>query len=74
MEETNQAKCSYKIVPITINDRTMVMRSLFDYFFREEPLNASIDLMDQKGSVIKQEVFCDAYIGNGELMLFMVTE
>lgn len=69
MEKTNQANCSYKIVPVTLNDRSIVMKSMMDYFFREEPLNSSINLMEQKGSVIKQEEFCDNYIGNGELMI-----
>lgn len=74
MEKTSQESCSYKIVPITISDRSIVMKSMMDYFFREEPLNASINLMEQKGSVIKQEEFCDEYIGNGELMTVAVLD
>lgn len=67
MDEINEIKYTYNIVPITDNYRQTVMSSLKKYFFHDEPLNASIGLIGEPGSVKKLENFCDSYLQNGEL-------
>lgn len=67
MEEMNKTECSFDISAITNSaDRHSAMDFLKKYYFRDEPLNASIELLKEKESVIMLENFCDTYLNNGE--------
>lgn len=69
----NEKKRTYNIVPITDQDRHSVMNLLKTYFFHDEPLNASIALIEETESVIKLENFCDTYLQNGEFFIIVQT-
>ncbi|XP_022168222.1 dopamine N-acetyltransferase-like [Myzus persicae] len=58
MDEIKNTKVSINVVPITDNDKQVVMNSVTQYFFRDEPLCASLGLMEEKESVIQLENFC----------------
>ncbi|XP_022182153.1 dopamine N-acetyltransferase-like [Myzus persicae] len=51
-------KVSFNIVPITDNDKEIVQNSLRQYFFRDEPLSASLGLIEEKESLTEFENFC----------------
>lgn len=68
MEEINKTKLSYKIKPITDNDIPAVISLLKNSFFHDEPLNASVGLTEENGSVTKLEEFCKTYLLTGELV------
>lgn len=67
MDETNKAQCSYSIVPITVNDKETVAVFLRKFFFRDEPLNVAIELLEETDSVTKLENYCIGYLQYGEL-------
>lgn len=58
MDEIKNTKVSIKIVPKTENDKQVVMDCVKQYFFPDEPLCASLGLMEEKESVIQLETFC----------------
>jgi len=68
MDTIKNTKVSFKIVPITDNDKEVVINSLKQYFFRDEPLCASLGLIEEKESVIQLENFCVDLLQNGELI------
>jgi len=68
MDTIKSTKVSFKIVPITDNDKEVVINSLKQYFFRDEPLCASSGLMEEKESVIELENFCVDLLRNGEFI------
>lgn len=68
MDEIKNTKVSINVVPITDNDKQVVMNSVTQYFFRDEPLCASLGLMEEKESVIQLENFCSDLLQCGELL------
>jgi len=68
MDEINNTKVSINVVPITDNDKQNVMNFLKQYYFRDEPLCASLGLMEEKVSVIQLENFCIDVLQSGELI------
>ncbi|XP_015363578.1 PREDICTED: dopamine N-acetyltransferase-like isoform X1 [Diuraphis noxia] len=65
MDEIKNTKVSINVVPITDNDKQVVMNSLKQYFFRDEPLCASLGLMEEKESVVQLENFCADLLQSG---------
>lgn len=70
MDEIKNTKDSINVVPITDNDKQVVMNSLKQYFFHDEPLCASLGLTEEKESVIQLENFCADLLQSGELIHF----
>lgn len=68
MDTIKNTKVSFNIVLITDNDKEVVINSLKQYFFRDEPLCASSGLMEEKESVIQLENFCVDLLRNGEFI------
>lgn len=68
MDETNKTECSYSIMPITANDKHTVAAFLRKFFFRDEPLNVAIRLMEEPDSATKLENYCIGYLQYGELL------
>lgn len=68
MDEIKNTKVFITIVPITDNDKQVVMDSLKQYFFHDEPLCASLALTEEKESVIQLENFCADILQSGELI------
>jgi len=66
MDEIKNKKVSFNILPITKNDAETVKNSLRQYYFRDEPLSASIGLLEEKESVIQFENFCIDLLQFGE--------
>lgn len=66
MNETKKAECSYSILPITASDKETVATFLRTYFFRDEPLNVAIQLLEETGSALKLEKYCIGYLQYGE--------
>jgi len=67
MEEVKNTKVSFNIVPIS-GDKQIVMNFVKQYFFRDEPLCASVELLEEKESVIELGNFCADLLKSGELM------
>lgn len=65
MDGTNKAECSYTIVPITNNDKQTVATFLREFFFRDEPLNVAIGLLEESDSATKLEHYCTGYLQYG---------
>ncbi|CAI6343515.1 unnamed protein product [Macrosiphum euphorbiae] len=65
MDEIKNTKVSINVLPITDNDKQIVMNSVKQYFFRDEPLCASLGLMEEKESVIQLENFCADILQSG---------
>lgn len=70
----NDNKRTYNILPISDLDRNSAMNSLKKYFFLDEPLNASIRLIEETDSVQQLENFCDTYLRNGEFFIIVLTQ
>ncbi|KAE9537435.1 hypothetical protein AGLY_006458 [Aphis glycines] len=51
MDKIKNKKVSFNILPITNNDKETVKNSLRRYFFRDEPISASIGLLEEKESI-----------------------
>jgi len=68
MDEIKNTNVFINVVPITENDKEVVMKSLKQYFFRDEPLSASLGLMEEKESVIELENFCYDLLQCGKLL------
>jgi len=66
MDKIKNKKVSFNILPITNNDKETVKNSLRQYFFRDEPISASIGLLEEKESVIQFENFCIDLLQFGE--------
>lgn len=67
MDEINETKYFFNIFPITNSvDKHSAMDFLKKYYFRDEPLNASIELLKERESIIKLENFLGTYLHNGE--------
>ncbi|XP_026817805.1 dopamine N-acetyltransferase-like isoform X1 [Rhopalosiphum maidis] len=56
--EIKNNKVSFNVVPITDNDKETLKNFLRQYFFRDEPLSASLNLIEEEESVIQFENFC----------------
>lgn len=69
----NEKKHSYNILPIADHDRHSVINFLKKYFFRDEPLNASKNLIKETESIKELEKYCDIYSQNGELFIIIHT-
>lgn len=67
MDETSNAQRSYSIVPITANDIQTVAAFLKKFFFRDEPLNVAIGLLEETDSAIKLENYCIGCLKYGKL-------
>lgn len=67
MSEAVRPESVYNIVPITANDNDTVIAFLLKRFFVEEPLNASVDLMNEKhiAEILKNHTI--RLLDNGEL-------
>jgi len=70
MDEIKNTNISINVVPITDNDKQVVMNSLKQYFFYDEPLCASLGLTEEKESVIQLEKFCADILQSGKLINF----
>lgn len=68
MDHTKNTNVSFNVVAITDNDKLVVMNSLKQYFFRDEPLCASLELIEEKESVIQLENFCANLLQSGEFI------
>lgn len=66
MDEASRAKYSYSIVPITATDKQTVAAFLRKFFFRDEPLNVAIQLLDEIDSATKLEKYCIGYLQYGK--------
>ena len=67
MNEVAGEKTAYSIVPITKDDSEKVVHFLRKFFFRDEPLNIAIGLLDEPNSTCPElEEFCTNCIPNGE--------
>lgn len=66
MDESSRAKYSYSIVPITANDKQTVATFLRKFFFRDEPLNVAIQLLEETDSATKLEKYCVGYLQYGK--------
>lgn len=60
-------KCTYSIVPTTAEDKQTVIEFLRKYFFRDEPLILSIDMLEDFDSLEKLQNYCFNFVDNGEL-------
>ncbi|VVC43653.1 Hypothetical protein CINCED_3A025131 [Cinara cedri] len=69
MDDTNKPLCSYSIVPITSDDKETVAAFLRQFFFRDEPLNVAIQLLEETDSATKLKNYCIGYLQYG--MTFM---
>lgn len=58
---------NFSIVPITTEDKQIVIEFLRKFFFRDEPLILGIDMMDDIKSLSKLENYCHHFLDNGEL-------
>lgn len=64
MDETNEPR-SYSIVPITADDKETVAAFLRKFFFRDEPLNVAIQLLEETDSTTKLKNYCISYLQYG---------
>ena len=63
----------YSIVPITVEDSDKVVHFLRTFFFRDEPLNVAVGLLDEPGATCKElEEYCVNCIPEGELIYSMI--
>lgn len=65
MDEVNKEQSSYSIVPVTGNDTLSVADFLRKFFFRDEPLNVAIQLLEETDSAAKLEKYCTGYLQYG---------
>ncbi|XP_060870316.1 arylalkylamine N-acetyltransferase 1-like [Metopolophium dirhodum] len=65
MDEIKNNKVSFNIVPITDNDKQIIQNSLRQYFFHDEPLCVSLELIEERESLIEFENFCTDLIKYG---------
>lgn len=68
MDNTNSTKCSYTIVPISSKDKETVATFLRKFFFRDEPLNVAIKLLEETDSATKLENYCIGYLQFGKFV------
>lgn len=66
MDEVNKEQSSYSIVPVTGNDKLPVADFLRKFFFRDEPLNVAIRLLEETDSAAKLERYCTGYLEYGK--------
>lgn len=57
---------SYSIVPINTDDKETVADFLRKFFFRDEPLNVAIRLLEETESATKLENYCIGYLQFGK--------
>ena len=68
MNEVAGNKVPYTIVPITKDDAEKVVHFLRKFFFRDEPLNVAIGLLDEPHSTCPElEAYCMNCIPDGKL-------
>ncbi|KAG8338606.1 hypothetical protein J6590_000278 [Homalodisca vitripennis] len=64
---SNSAPLGYSIVPITNRDSDRVLDLLRRFFFRDEPLNVCVGLLDNPQDTCEElEQYCMESIGDGE--------
>lgn len=66
MDKPTKDGGSYSIVPITTNDKETVATFLRKFFFRDEPLNVAIRLLEETDSATKLENYCIGYLQFGK--------
>lgn len=65
--ETISNKPSYTIVPITEKDVERVVNFLRKFFFRDEPLNVAVGLLDEPNSTCRElEEYCVDCVPEGK--------
>ncbi|XP_050433447.1 arylalkylamine N-acetyltransferase 1-like isoform X2 [Adelges cooleyi] len=65
MSAADQMKQAYSIVSIAEKDKPIVAEFLRKFFFRDEPLNVAIKLLDETESTNKLEKYCIDYLHHG---------
>jgi hypothetical protein len=60
-------KSVFSIVQTTAEDKQIVIEFLRKFFFRDEPLILSIDMLEDIDSLAKLENYCFQFVDNGEL-------
>lgn len=65
MDESNKPLYSYSIIPITSDDKETVAAFLRKFFFRDEPLNVAIQLLEETDSATKLKNYCISYLQYG---------
>lgn len=67
MNEVTGNKAPYTIVPITKDDSEKVVYFLRKFFFRDEPLNVTVGLLDEPNTTCPElEEYCTNCIPDGE--------
>jgi len=69
-----KSKNAYNIVPITIYDKNTVIEFLLKLFFRDEPLNAAVELMKEKDVVENLKNYSIKLLDNGKLQKYRFIE
>lgn len=60
-------KTPYKIVPLTEKDTDKVIHFLRKFFFRDEPLNVAIGILDESNTTCPElEEYCTSCISDGK--------
>lgn len=68
---SEDTKHIYSTVPITTEDKQVVIEFLRTFFFRDEPLILGIDMLDDTDSLSKLENYCFNFLDNGELRVWI---
>lgn len=67
MDEENPINPAYSIVPILNKDKDRIINFLRKFFFRDEPLNVAIGLLDEPTTTCPElEEFCVNCIPDGK--------
>lgn len=66
LNETKNTESSYSILPITKNDIQTAISFLREVFFRDEPLNVAIQLLEETGSALQLEKYCISCLQYGK--------
>ena len=76
MNEAVSDKATYTIVPITKDDTEKVVHFLRKFFFRDEPLNVTIGLLEEPDTTCPElEEYCTSCIPDGEFVrgIYIIT-
>lgn len=66
INEIKKAERSYRILPISTNDIQTAISFLRKVFFRDEPLNVAIQLLEEIGSALQLEKYCISCLQYGK--------
>lgn len=61
-----KSEYSFKVIPIISKEEITVIEFLLQYFIRDEPLNASIELIKDKGIAKNFKNYISGLFNNGE--------